>query len=260
MQKFYLHSDHLNAPRFATSEEQVVQWQWKSDAFGVGPANTDVDGDGTHLQIALRFPGQQYDEHSRLNYNYFRDYDPNTGRYVVSDPIGLDGGLNTYGYVMGNPIVFFDPDGLERMNLLDPNDHVVNNTANSIPDQKGTLQIWGHATRNSIKDDSNGKINRVSLDPAALAQRIKQSGVWHPEMPIVIWGCDSGDGEDSLAAHLSKILNVTVKAPDGRLVVMGGDYFVRKGLYSFSPKGSFVTYQNGSQIIGGVAACSCPNF
>jgi uncharacterized protein RhaS with RHS repeats len=44
-------------------------------------------------------------------YNYFRDYDPATGRYVQSDPIGLDGGLNTYGYVGGRPLHWIDPDG-----------------------------------------------------------------------------------------------------------------------------------------------------
>ncbi|MFE1817056.1 RHS repeat domain-containing protein, partial [Metapseudomonas otitidis] len=47
-------------------------------------------------------------------YNYFRDYDPETGRYVESDPIGLDGGLNTYGYVEGNPLTGFDPFGLSK--------------------------------------------------------------------------------------------------------------------------------------------------
>ncbi len=37
----------------------------------------------------MRFPGQQYDSAAGLNYNYFRDYDAATGRYVESDTIGL---------------------------------------------------------------------------------------------------------------------------------------------------------------------------
>ena len=66
------------------------------------------------------FPGQYYEEETGLYYNYFRDYDPSTGRYTTSDPIGLDGGLNTYLYVNANPLVFTDRKGLVPGDGLEP--------------------------------------------------------------------------------------------------------------------------------------------
>jgi RHS repeat-associated protein len=108
----YLHTDHLGTPRRATSEAGDVVWSWDSDAFGKTAANDDPDNDGISTIINLRFPGQYYDAETQLHYNYYRYYDPSTGRYITSDPIGLLGGLNTYGYVSGNPLKLIDPFGL----------------------------------------------------------------------------------------------------------------------------------------------------
>jgi RHS repeat-associated protein len=65
----------------------------------------------------LRMPGQVYDQETGLFYNYYRDYDPATGRYGESDPIGLEGGINTYGYGDQNPASLVDPFGLTGIAL-----------------------------------------------------------------------------------------------------------------------------------------------
>jgi RHS repeat-associated protein len=113
--QYYLHSDHLNTPRMATNQSQTLLWSWNSDAFGTGGVNGNTHGNKASLDMPLRFPGQLYDAHTAMNYNYFRDYDPNTGRYIQSDPIGLKGGINTYSYVGGNPISKIDPLGLDAI-------------------------------------------------------------------------------------------------------------------------------------------------
>jgi RHS repeat-associated protein len=69
--------------------------------------------------INLRFAGQYYDAETGLHYNYYRYYDPQSGRYITSDPIGLEGGLNTYSYVGNNPVFDIDPLGLSAT-LLGP--------------------------------------------------------------------------------------------------------------------------------------------
>src|SRR3990170_8306970 len=66
------------------------------------------------IENPFRFPGQYYDQETGLHYNYFRYYDPTTGRYVTPDPIGLEGGINLWPYVASNPINRIDPYGLHE--------------------------------------------------------------------------------------------------------------------------------------------------
>jgi RHS repeat-associated protein len=121
---FYIHSDHLNTPRrISRPSDNAIVWRWDSDPFGATAANQDPDGDSTAFVYNLRFPGQYYDSETGLNYNYFRDYDPATGRYVESDPIGLLGGISTYGYVNASPLSAVDPLGLRAVYKWPPNNY-----------------------------------------------------------------------------------------------------------------------------------------
>ncbi|WP_332877685.1 RHS repeat-associated core domain-containing protein [Massilia sp. S19_KUP03_FR1] len=94
-------TDTLNRPK----------WSWTSSPFGNNLAVEDPIGVG-RFSYGLRFPGQYFDVESGLHYNLHRDYDPDTGRFVQSDVIGIQGGLNTYAYASSNPLSMVDPSGL----------------------------------------------------------------------------------------------------------------------------------------------------
>ncbi len=113
-----IEADALGTPRVVVDPTRgssgTAIWRWilTGEAFGNTAPNEDPDGDGTPFVFDMRFPGQRFDSASGLNYNYFRDYDTATGRYVESDPIGLAGGASTYGYTGGNPLAWTDQLGL----------------------------------------------------------------------------------------------------------------------------------------------------
>lgn len=128
--RFYaIHPDHLGTPRLITDEANLPVWQWPYSAFGANKptgilkatqkpkqayTNEPVLLKATNpaLTFNLRFPGQYFDEESNLNYNYFRSYQPAQGRYTQADPIGLEGGINRFGYGGGDALGNMDPEGL----------------------------------------------------------------------------------------------------------------------------------------------------
>lgn len=111
---YYIQTDQIDTPRVVTDQANKVVWRWDAaDPFGASAPDEDPDGDGARFTLNLRFPGQYFDRETGLHYNYYRDYDPAIGRYIESDPTGLQGGINTYAYVTGNPLLYIDPFGLD---------------------------------------------------------------------------------------------------------------------------------------------------
>ena len=120
-QVYYVYADQINTPRVLTraSDNQMV-WRWDAtDPFGLQQPQENPAGLGV-FNYNPRFPGQLYDRETNLHYNYFRDYDPQLGRYVESDPIGLLGGPNTYAYGELNPVSNVDPSGLQAIPMPMP--------------------------------------------------------------------------------------------------------------------------------------------
>ena len=105
---YNVHSDHLDTPKLLTDSSQNIVWRGRQKAFG----QMLVDASSI-VELNVRFPGQYLDVETGMHYNYFRYYDPSIGRYLTSDPIGLDGGLNTYSYANLNPLSFSDFLGLK---------------------------------------------------------------------------------------------------------------------------------------------------
>jgi len=112
----FIEVDHLNTPRLIEDSNQQVVWRWdQQEPFGDNVANENPSGLGA-FEFPLRFPGQYADKETNLAYNYFRDYDSTVGRYVESDPIGVEGGLNTYAYVDADALLETDSQGLAGEN------------------------------------------------------------------------------------------------------------------------------------------------
>ncbi len=104
-------SDHLGSPRLVinTSDSTVVQ-RLDYDIWG----NITLDTNPGFQPFG--FAGGLYDQHTKLTRFGARDYDAEIGRWTTKDPIGLNGGLNVYSYVGGDPVNGIDPEGKEVVN------------------------------------------------------------------------------------------------------------------------------------------------
>jgi RHS repeat-associated protein len=107
---YFMVNDHLGTPQLLLDAQQQIVWSVNQSPFG----EVTITGD---IEQPLRFPGQYADAETGYSYNYFRDYDSTLGRYIESDPIGLEAGVNTFGYVVGNPVNRFDLWGLDDSDI-----------------------------------------------------------------------------------------------------------------------------------------------
>jgi RHS repeat-associated protein len=152
----------------------------------------------------------------RMYYNWHRYYSPELGRYITSDPIGLEGGLNTYAYVGGNPGNLIDPMGLENLNLHSPSgSNLLYRFASDYPDTPGTCVIFAHGNEGGIRDDRDS-FPGIFMNANDVATMIKEEFPENTCKTVELRSCLSGRGANSIAQNVSNQLpGISVTGANG---------------------------------------------
>ena len=132
LKSYKVYADSFDSPRRLVTEDNTIIWRWDSRPFGETAPIGLID-------FNLRFPGQYFDKETNHHYNINRDYNPVTGRYIESDPIGFDGGLNTFAYVNGNPATSVDLEGLCGGSDPDPEPEPIPQTTTGLIISNGNI-------------------------------------------------------------------------------------------------------------------------
>lgn len=161
-----IHADHLGRPQKMTDQTGAVQWAANYDPFGV------PQGIKGSLTMPLMFPGQYWDSETQLSQNWNRDYDSSIGRYIESDPIGLEGGLpskftiagglNTYSYVENEPLSAADVSGLGVVDCIKAVEDL-NDSTNNLKDRTDKIALYGDNDPGHLKALAQAK-QRVQND------------------------------------------------------------------------------------------------
>jgi RHS repeat-associated protein len=136
---YYFHTDQIGTPLEMTDREGQIVWQATYKAWGSVEKLT-VNA----VEQNLRFQGQYFDEETGLHYNTFRYYDPEVGRFVTQDPIGLSGGFNLYAYAT-NSLAYIDPLGLSTCSAINqskPNQYAGVKEASAYLKSKGVPRTF----------------------------------------------------------------------------------------------------------------------
>ncbi len=126
--------------------------------------------------IKLRFPGRWFQSENGLDQNWMRDYDPNTGRYMQADPLGLVDGASVYGYARQNPGRYVDQLGLDTLVVIgngilsNPFGHASIAVSGSGIYSFGTATEWGSSVQDFLYQQSQYRGSNTILIPTSPEQ------------------------------------------------------------------------------------------
>ncbi|EQA1719518.1 RHS repeat-associated core domain-containing protein [Shigella flexneri] len=174
----YFHTDVNGAPEEMTDSDGKIVWETGYQVWG----NTIQEKDHGGVEQNLRYQGQYLDRETGLHYNLHRYYDPDVGRFMVTDPIGLRGGLNLYSYAP-NPLKYADPLGLtpcavsnQKANrLLDSSETKVTVRSRSDAEQLFMDRYLGHNYKNMTGESGPSTKNLMEY----LTENKTKAGSYH---------------------------------------------------------------------------------
>jgi len=108
----FVHADQLDRPVRMTDATKALVWDAVFLPFGA------VQSIAGSASLDARFPGQWFQLETGLHYNWHRQYDPTTGRYLQTDPLGFVDGPSVYAYASSSPLMASDPEGTQLAPII----------------------------------------------------------------------------------------------------------------------------------------------
>ncbi|MFV3383806.1 RHS repeat domain-containing protein, partial [Pseudomonas sp. NY15354] len=228
---YYFHTDQIGSPLELTDSEGQIVWQATYRSWG-SIEQLAVD----EIEQNLRFQGQYFDGETGLHYNTFRYYDPEMGRFVTQDPIGLQGGYNLYAYAP-NALIWIDPFGLCKSAASGDKGrakamHDLERNGFKVVAEEVTMKVNGSRVRaDFVAKDAQGNLHvfEVKHGTGSLTKNQKAAGVFDMSNPANTTQ-HLGGGVIKPSSGTAAKLKIDTKSARGKL--LGGKGAVHDAVFN----------------------------
>ena len=212
-----------------------------------------------------KYGGKELDRTNGLDMYDFhaRQYDPIVPRFTTIDPMAEKyPSISPYAYCAGNPILYKDPDGKEKLMAFDPYDSrskILIPGTYAYPDNNA-INVFAHGANDKmslfLKNPTDGTNYRQVIISTGeefksfVEKQLEIRGKSDYEInTIILHSCETGSGDNSIAEQISETYkDVKVIAPDGKLQMnKKGEHSVISNKEN-SQSGNWIIFENGKAV------------